>query len=303
MRKDEGAAPSGVLAIDKPEGPTSHDIVRRVRRALGTRRVGHCGTLDPLATGLLLVCVGRLTRLSEWLTGADKRYTACFRLGATSDTADAQGEITSVEGHIPSALEVENAMAHWCGVIEQVPPSHSAIKVDGVRSYHRARRQEIVSLPARTVTVSRFELDAYEYPQMRVSVDCSKGTYIRALARDVGEMLGCGGYVEVLRRTGIGTVDIAVAVTLDDMEDLAAKERETGRPSAMWLDPVAALSDRLPPLSLDAEGARDFTRGRVASVVAEAGDVIVCSGQELLGIGRVEDEILHPVKVLAEPTP
>ncbi|MBT3344786.1 MAG: tRNA pseudouridine(55) synthase TruB [Gemmatimonadetes bacterium] len=302
MKKGEGTTLAGVIAIDKPEGPTSHDIVRRVRRAMQTRRVGHCGTLDPLATGLLLVCVGRLTRLSAWLTGADKKYTARFRLGGTSDTADAQGQITAVDGPVPTREQLEEAIAQWQGVIEQVPPSHSAIKVDGVRSYKRARRQEVVELPARTVTVSRFDVDEYEYPLVDVSVDCSKGTYIRALARDVGEILECGAYVEALRRTRIGAVDVAEAVELDEIDALAAEEIGDGN-SRLWVDPVEALSDRMPALRIDVDGARDFTRGRMVETTASAGEVAVCFGDELLGIGRVDGEQLHAVKVMAEPTP
>ncbi|HJN30084.1 MAG TPA: tRNA pseudouridine(55) synthase TruB [Candidatus Latescibacteria bacterium] len=334
----EGVAPSGVIAVDKPEGPTSHDIVRRARRALDTRRVGHCGTLDPLASGLLLVCVGRLTRLSEWLTGADKQYTATFRLGAVSDTADAQGQIRTVHAGAPSLQQVENAVAKWSGVIEQVPPSHSAIKVDGVRSYERARRDEVVELPARTVTVSRFDVEHYDYPQVRVVVDCTKGTYIRALARDLGETLGCGGYVEALRRTRIGSVDLTAAIALDEIKECVSEY-----PEKLWIDPLTALRDQMPAVGVDIEGARNFTRGRVVdardvqteslsaelphtshlsgppqssgstssgsmspgatSAAIQSVEVAVCLGNALLGVGQMEDDGLRPTRVLTEPTP
>jgi tRNA pseudouridine55 synthase len=300
---------SGIIAVDKPEGPTSHDIVGRVRRALKMRRVGHCGTLDPLATGLLLVCVGRMTKLSDWLTGADKQYTATFRLGAVSDTADAQGQISIVEGPPPTLQEIEVAISQWTGRIEQVPPSFSAIKVDGVRSYKRARRQEEVVLPARAVTVSRFEIVEYKMPFLRVVIDCSKGTYIRALARDVGEALDCGAYVEALRRTIIGSVDVDVAVPLDEIHSLLEKD-----PQRLWLHPLAALRDRLPAVDINVEEARDFTRGRAVGGMAdrtdtvlpgagEACEVAVCLGDQLLGVGRVEQGGLHPTRVLTEPTP
>ncbi len=303
MKTGEGRALAGVIAIDKPEGPTSHDIVRRVRRALNTRRVGHCGTLDPLATGLLLVCVGRFTRLSDWLTGADKQYMARFRLGATSDTADAQGQITALDdGPVPTRQQVEEVIAQWLGTVEQVPPSHSAIKVDGVRSYKRARRQEAVELPARSITVSRFDVDEYEYPLVSVTIDCSKGTYIRSLARDVGDSLGCGAYVDALRRTRSGAVDVADAVALDEIDDLVAAAPDV-RLSRLWIDPVEALRDRLPAVHVDVIGARDFTHGRMVETGAGAGEVAVCFGEELLGIGRIDKEQLHAVKVLSEPTP
>ncbi|MBT7598523.1 MAG: tRNA pseudouridine(55) synthase TruB [Gemmatimonadetes bacterium] len=309
MTEGEGETPSGVIAVDKPEGPTSHDIVGRVRRALKTRRVGHCGTLDPLATGLLLVCVGRMTKLSDWITGADKQYTATFRLGAVSDTADAQGQISIVEGPPVTLQAIEVAVSQWTGVIQQVPPSYSAIKVDGVRSYKRARRQEEVILPARTVTVSRFEVVEFQMPYLRVVIDCSKGTYIRALARDIGEALGCGAYVETLRRTRIGSVDVDVAVPLEEIHSLAEAD-----PQRLWLHPMAALRDRLPMVGIDVEEARDFTRGRVVDGMAgrtdtglpgktEACEVAVCLGDRLLGVGRVENACLHPTRVLTEPTP
>ncbi len=313
MTKAGGEAPSGVIAVDKPEGPTSHDIVRRVRRALNTRRVGHCGTLDPLATGLLLICVGRMTKLSEWLTGADKQYTATFRLGAVSDTADAQGKISAVEGPLPTSDQIAVAMEQWKGSIDQVPPSYSAIRVDGVRSYERARRQEVVVLPPRKVTISSFDIVGFEAPQLRVSIDCSKGTYVRSLAHDLGETLGCGAYVEALRRTKIGSVSVDVAVDLDQLDSLAQQDD----PQGLWIDPLVALRGRLPTVRLDTESARDFTRGRVVAaamavdVMGEAkvpmgggiGEVAVSLDGQLLGVGRVEKDMLHPTRVLTEPTP
>ena len=189
----------GVLVVDKPTGPTSHDVVARTRRVLGIRRVGHCGTLDPLATGVLVLCVGPMTRFSRWLTGGDKEYEACFRLGATSDTDDALGEITETPAADPiPRSEIETALKGFLGVIDQVPPEHSAVRVRGVRSYHRARRKEATGLVPRPVRVDRFEIVGYEPPRLRVHVSCGQGTYIRSLARDLGQVLGCGGLVETI---------------------------------------------------------------------------------------------------------
>ena len=213
-------------------------------------------------------------------------------------------------------------------MIEQVPPSHSAIKVDGVRSYERARRDEVVKLPARTVTVSRFDVEHYDYPQVRVVVDCTKGTYIRALARDLGETLGCGGYVEALRRTRIGSVDLTAAIALDEIKECVSEY-----PEKLWIDPLTALRDQMPAVGVDIEGARDFTRGRIVdardvqteslsaelphtshlpgptqssgatSAAIQSVEVAVCLGNALLGVGQMEDDGLRPTRVLTEPTP
>ena len=214
----------GVLVVDKPAGPTSHDVVARVRRALGIRRVGHCGTLDPLATGVLVLCVGPMTRFSRWLTGGDKEYDACFRLGATSDTDDALGRIDEAEAVEPPALgEIEDVLEHFRGGIEQVPPEHSAVRVRGVRSYHRARRRQPTGLAARPVRIDRIEVVSYEPPLLRVHVQCGKGTYIRSLARDLGQALGCGGLVEQLRRLRVGTMTTGDAIAWTALE---GQERE-----------------------------------------------------------------------------
>jgi tRNA pseudouridine55 synthase len=215
----------GLVVVDKPAGLTSHDVVARVRRLAGTRRVGHAGTLDPMATGVLLVGVGRATRLLGHLALHDKDYLATMRLGVTTSTDDAQGEpLTHTPADQLAAEDVVAAMKAFTGEIEQRPPAVSAIKVDGVRAYTRARAGEDVVLALRRVTVSRFEATEFRPDaelgvlDVDVEVTCSSGTYIRALARDVGAALGVGGHLAALRRTRVGAFDLSAARTLPELE-------------------------------------------------------------------------------------
>ncbi|HEY1531401.1 MAG TPA: tRNA pseudouridine(55) synthase TruB [Galbitalea sp.] len=211
-------APSGILLVDKPSGMTSHDVVSRVRRLAGTRKVGHAGTLDPGATGLLMLGIDASTRLLTYLVGLDKEYLATIRLGFATTTDDAEGEPlappVATTGVTREAIEI--ALRPLTGTISQVPSSVSAIKVDGRRSYDRVRDGEEVTLKARTVTVSAFELLAAREGELDVRVECSSGTYIRALARDLGIALGVGGHVTALRRTRIGPFRVGDAGQLDE---------------------------------------------------------------------------------------
>ncbi len=214
------AAPEGVLLVDKPSGPTSHDIVGRVRGILRTRRVGHAGTLDPMATGLLVVAVGRATKLLGHLALTTKSYTATIRLGVATSTDDAEGEPTG--GADASAVTDEAltaAMAALTGEIMQVPSSVSAIKVGGRRAYDRVRAGEDVTLAARPVVVTGFAptgavRHSGAVADVEVAVDCSTGTYVRALARDIGEMLGVGAHLTALRRTAVGPFTVGAAIDL-----------------------------------------------------------------------------------------
>jgi tRNA pseudouridine55 synthase len=219
--------PDGILVVDKPPGWTSHDVVARARRLCATRKVGHAGTLDPMATGVLVLGVGRATKLLTFLVGCDKDYTATIRLGQVTVTDDAEGDVTASVG----ALGVERdavvaAAVPLTGAIEQVPSAVSAIKVNGERAYHRVRSGESVELAARSVTVSRFVVgdtraaDADGTPVLDVDVEVtvSSGTYVRALARDLGAALGCGGHLTALRRTRVGGFSIADAHPLADLE-------------------------------------------------------------------------------------
>jgi tRNA pseudouridine55 synthase len=217
-------APDGLVVVDKPAGWTSHDVVARLRRLAGTRRVGHAGTLDPMATGVLLVGVGRATRLLGHLALTDKAYLATARLGAATTTDDAEGEVTWAAA--PSAVDeagLRAALAGLTGDIDQAPPQVSAVKVAGRRSYALARAGERVELAPRRVTVHRLELLALrrdpggEWLDVDLDVACSSGTYVRALARDLGERLGCGGHLTALRRTRVGGFGLDAARTLDEL--------------------------------------------------------------------------------------
>ena len=214
---------SGLVIVDKPSGWTSHDVVGRMRRLAGTKKVGHAGTLDPMATGVLVLGINRATRLLGYLTHSDKEYLATIRLGQSTVTDDAEGELVSSApaGHLDEAA-VRAVLPAYTGDIQQVPSSVSAIKVDGVRSYAKVRSGEEVTLKARPVTVSAFDLDAVRVEGDVVDVDvrvvCSSGTYIRALARDIGADLGVGGHLTMLRRTRVGGFPLRLARTLEELE-------------------------------------------------------------------------------------
>ena len=220
-------APDGIVVIDKPAGVTSHDVVARLRRVLGTRAVGHAGTLDPMATGVLVLGIERGTKLLGHLTASRKRYTATMRLGVGTSTEDAEGEVTAVAaaGHL-TADDIRAAAAGFVGAIEQVPSAVSAIKVDGVRSYARVRAGEAVALPARPVTIERLQvLDVRpggDVIDVDIDVTCSAGTYIRALARDIGAVLGVPAHLTALRRTAAGGFTLADAQPLPEPGDATA---------------------------------------------------------------------------------
>lgn len=209
-------ATEGLLNIDKPAGMSSHDVVNRIRRLTGIHRVGHAGTLDPLATGVLLLCVGRTTRLVEYLVGHDKVYEVVVRLGQTTNTYDAEGEVVLERPftHLTSS-QIEQALEPFRGPIQQKPPIYSAIKKDGQPLYKLARAGVEVDVPSRDVTIHALEILAIDLPDVRLRVACSSGTYIRSLAHDLGEALGCGGHVIDLRRTAVGDFAAAAAVPLD----------------------------------------------------------------------------------------
>jgi tRNA pseudouridine55 synthase len=209
---------SGLLLIDKPAGITSFDIIRRLRPRLGVRKLGHAGTLDPMATGLMLILVGSATKQATTLIKLDKVYTAELTLGATSDTGDAEGQLTPVSTRRPDVAAVRQALTDFTGEISQIPPAYSAIKVGGVRSYHLARAGQAVELPPRQVTVRRLELGEYQYPQLTITVEVSSGTYIRTLGADIGAQLGTSAYLSALRRLQVGEYSVNQAVALDQVD-------------------------------------------------------------------------------------
>jgi tRNA pseudouridine55 synthase len=242
----------GVLVVDKPAGPTSHDIVDRVRRALGTRRVGHTGTLDPFATGVLPVCIGRATRLARFLSGGEKEYLATVRLGFATTTDDATGEPLGEPRPSDVAEEaLAAALATLVGSFDQVPPAFSAKHVGGRRLYELARRGEAVVRSGVPVTVHALDLVEHRGDEVEVRVRCSPGTYVRALARDLGERLGAGGHLTALRRTRSGAFDLQGAVPGDD---LAA--------AATSLLPLSALLLDLPAVRVGEAGRAHLVHGR-----------------------------------------
>lgn len=238
-----------VLLVDKPQGPTSFDVVQRVRRALDVDKAGHTGTLDPMATGLLVVCVGRATRLVQYLTDRDKRYDATVRLGISTDTLDAEGAV--VRRDAPEAVAAVDAeafaaaLAPFRGPITQTPPMYSAIKIDGRPLHERARAGEVVEVPSRDVTIHSLIAGGAMPPAFDFSVHCSKGTYVRTLAADVAERLGLGGHLIALRRTAIGALMVEDALTLDAIE--ADPDAAAARACSM-LDAL----DWMPVVHLDA---------------------------------------------------
>jgi tRNA pseudouridine55 synthase len=242
----------GVLVVDKPAGPTSHDIVDRVRRELGTRRVGHTGTLDPFATGVLPVCVGRATRLARFLSGGEKEYLATVRLGFATTTDDLTGE--ALGDAVPfgaSPDELAAALATLRGSFDQVPPAFSARQVAGRRLYEMARRGEAVPRAATPVTVYALDLVSRGEETIEIRVRCSPGTYVRALARDLGERLGTGAHLTALRRTRSGAFLLSQAVAGDDLSGAASR-----------LLPMAGLLPELPAVRVGDEGRRLVGHGR-----------------------------------------
>lgn len=283
-------APTGILFVDKPLGITSHDVVARARRALGTRKVGHAGTLDPAASGLLVLGIGSSTRLLTHLVGLGKRYTTTIRLGRSTTTDDADGEtIADTDASGLSLERVETALAALRGEISQVPSTFSAIKVDGRRAYELARAGESVELTARTVTIDRFEVLAARrdagFLDLDAVVDCSSGTYIRSLARDLGGALGVGGHLTALRRDRVGPFELADAVRLDD--DLPAAVRSA----------ASVASALFPTVHLDAETVVALGHGKrppVAAPDTELAAALAPSGA-LVALVRIRDGVARGV--------
>jgi tRNA pseudouridine55 synthase len=205
----------GVLNIDKPDGLSSHDVVNRIRRLTGIRKVGHTGTLDPLATGVLVICVGRATRLAEYVSGQPKNYLANILLGQETDTYDQEGRIIAQNPVSVTKAELEAALLQFHGEIQQIPPMYSAIKVEGQPLYKHARKGEVFDLKARTVHIECLEILHWQTPHLGLHIECSSGTYIRSIAHDLGQILGCGGVLSSLRRTAVGRFQIDDAAPLN----------------------------------------------------------------------------------------
>jgi tRNA pseudouridine55 synthase len=287
----------GYLIIDKPAGMTSHDVVGRVRRVLGERRVGHAGTLDPAAVGVLPIAVGLATKTVEYLSDASKSYLAEITFGIRTDSHDIDGTVTEISD--TSALTrgiVDQAVRSFIGEQMQVPPMHSAIKIGGQRMYELAHRGESVDLPARPITIHAISLESWDPPVAEIFVHCSKGTYIRSLARDLGDLMGTGAYMSNLVRVQTGPFTLADAIRIHDLEEMIATEsweNIAAHPDASLLDWQAII--------LGAEDAGLWRNGTNVHVAGAAGAVRVYDDRgNWMGVGDGADDIVRPTKVVLE---
>jgi tRNA pseudouridine55 synthase len=300
----------GILLCDKPAGRSSHDVVATARKAFGTRRVGHAGTLDPMATGLLVLAIGEALKVMRYLALDDKRYIATVRLGSETDTLDAEGRITATAS-IPTGMTlamVRVAAERFCGEISQCPPAISALKQDGVALYKRARRGESVEVQPRSVVVHALEVSALRGDEIDLVVHSGKGFYVRSLARDLSHSLGTLGHLSALRRTHSGRFDVADAVSFEEELAPAAKKEALRGELLRKLLPLDVALPAAPRLVLDAAGVEHVRQGRliplshvVAGAVSasEIEPVLLSSGAgELLAVARCSDAVLRVVRGL-----
>ncbi|UCC76875.1 MAG: tRNA pseudouridine(55) synthase TruB [Anaerolineales bacterium] len=291
----------GILNINKPKGMTSHDVVTLVRRVTGQRKVGHAGTLDPLATGVLLLCLGRATRVAEYLMASDKTYRANIRLGTTTDTYDAEGEIVAVAdaGRVTRA-RVEQELSSLVGTLEQVPPMYSAIKHKGTPLYRLARRGQSVKRRPRTVQIRELQLLQWKPPELEIEVHCSKGTYIRSLAHDLGQRIGCGAYLVSLTRLASGSFRIAQSVSLDELEKIVSRGELAG-----LLHSLDTALQAYPAVAVDPRTAGRIVLGQRVELSAPPAShlcrVYGADGQLLALLRYRSDGLWQPHKVFVRP--
>lgn len=283
--------------MDKPAGWTSHDVVSWVRKRFRIKKVGHTGTLDPMATGVMILCLGAYTRLSSFVTNSDKQYRAVVRLGASTDTLDADGEVQARSSHVPTNIEdIASVVAGFEGEIEQVPPMYSALRIGGRRLYELARKGVDVERPVRQVYIKHIAITSYRPPLLHLDVQCSKGTYIRSLADDIGRKLGCGGHLCTLRRTVVGSVTLSECITLHSLR--------SDTPKISLVDAQIVLSD-LPLLQLTPVKQVRFSNGNsVSEISKKIPDDTVVQVKDLqgfmLGIGQMVDGFVKPLRVISQ---
>ncbi len=286
---------SGILLIDKAEGVTSFEVVRRARRALGIRKIGHLGTLDPMATGLLPLCLGEATKLVPFLMPEPKVYRARVRLGITTDTQDATGTVVGTSEALPTPEQIYRAAAGLVGEVTQVPPMYSAVHCQGERAYRRARRGEAVELAPRTVTVYELRVDEVAVPEFTLTVKCSQGTYVRTLAHDLGAALGCGAHLAGLRRLAVGALRVEAALPLAALEDASREEL------AAEIIPLAQCLLGLRPVEVEVGEAARLRQGqllvRPANGFQQGEQVRMVSDAQLVAVAQVRS--LEPTAVLA----
>lgn len=301
--KRKRAPVHGVLLIDKPVGMSSAQALAKAKWLLNAQKAGHTGTLDPFATGLLPLCFGEATKFAQDLLDADKTYETVVHLGITTDTGDTEGTILAQKTVDVTVAQIESVLEQFRGPISQVPPMHSALKRDGKPLYEYARAGITLEREARNVTIHQLDLLAYDAPMLRLRVACSKGTYIRVLGEDIGAALGCGAHLSALRRTVIGALDVSSALTLDQLAEHPAADRNS------CLQPVDSLLSSFPAIVLDDALASRFRQGqRIA--LDRAGLVPPCeSGRvrvyqaphSLLGTAQLSDgTVLAPERLLAD---
>jgi tRNA pseudouridine55 synthase len=286
----------GLMLVDKPVGPSSHKVVSIVRKGTGIRKVGHAGTLDPRASGVLVLCLGSATRLSEFLSTASKRYEAVIRFGTSTETYDAEGDAVRITGAAPSEEEIRSILPDFMGEIEQTPPPYSAIKVQGKKAYELARQGEDVELDPRMITIYHLDFVQYNPPDLTVSVECSAGTYIRSLAHDFGEKLQTGAHLANLRRVKSGPF------TLEDCAPLS--KLEMGFSAGDWqryVRPAAEALPELPIVKVDGTSLEDVLNGRriPASEKAEGMARAIGPDGDLVALLEAAQDggLWHPKKV------
>ncbi len=289
----------GILLLDKTSGLSSNHAMQAARRLFAAAKAGHGGTLDPMAGGLLPLMFGEATKFAADLLDADKTYEAELTLGETSTTADAEGEISRQPGLIPDADAMAVVLRGFVGRIRQLPPMHSALKHAGRPLYEYARAGQVIDREPREVEIKAIEMLGLEGSRLRLRVLCSKGTYIRTLAQDIGAIAGCGAWLSSLRRVAVGELRIAQAVGLDELQSLTPEQRRT------TLLPIDALLSSLEQLELDAETAGRFMHGqrirwRATGTDLEARRVAVRGPGGLLGLAHLDDGLLTPVRLIAQ---
>lgn len=302
-RRRQRARHDGVLLLDKPVGLSSNAALMKARRALGGARAGHGGTLDPLASGLLPLLFGEATKFAHGLLEADKTYLAELRLGITTTTGDAEGEVRADRRERLPGIDLRRCievLASFVGEIDQVPPMYSALKRDGRPLYEYARAGQVLERAARRVRIHQIESLGFDGERLRIRVACSKGTYIRVLAEDIGEALGCGAHLSALRRERVGELSIEDAIPLDELVSLDEQS------AAARLAPIDALLGKLPAVRLGAAEARRFSHGQRLRLSPDALQTVPSGtarvygpGDVLLGVARLEGEVLAPARLVA----
>ncbi len=263
----------GILVVNKPQGMTSRDVVNRLQRITGIRKSGHAGTLDPLASGVLVVCLGRATRLIRFVQKMRKRYRARFRFGFTSDTDDIDGVVQATEvPRLPEQEDLRHVLSTFLGDIKQTPPQYSAVKIKGRQAYKLAREGKTVELKPRTVSVYRFELLQYRPPEWEAIIECGSGTYVRSLGRDIGQHFGCGAVMSSLNREAIGQFTLEQSATLEELEDNRWRE--------LLLPPRSAVAELI-PLQCDMQQAEQIHHGRPLPIDELEHHLSLTDGEEI----------------------